>query len=139
MVKRNVLKGLKIQFTGFTDAQSHMKEAEEYGATCSTIEESNEDTILIAAKHTKRVYDVTKAKTGTKIVHWSWMDHVRSTWLQPNLSTFDLHRFRVDASGAYAAIDDWEVAWLASNADADRSDRGTHVSSKRVKRDKASL
>lgn len=132
-VRKEVLAGLKLQFTGFTDAQTHMREAEEYGATCSTIEDSVEEnsSILVAAKHTKRVYDLSKSKSGSKIVHWSWMEHVRSTWQQPSLSMFDLNKFRVDASGVYPAIDDWEVSWLAANTDPKGSDRGTHVSSKR--------
>jgi RNA polymerase II subunit A-like phosphatase len=132
-VRKQVLAGVKLQFTGFTEAQTHMREAEEFGATCSTIDDSNEENpaILVAAKHTKRVYDLSKAKAGNKIVHWSWMEHVRSTWQQPSLSMFDLNKFRMDSSGVYPAIDDWEVAWLAGNADPRGSDIETNVSSKR--------
>lgn len=135
-VRQEVLKGVKLQFTGFTEALSHMKEAEEFGATCSAIDDSSDDTILVAAKHTKRVYDLSKSKSsGASIVHWSWMEHVRSTWSQPSLSVFDLHRFRVDSTGVYAPIDDWEVSWIASTAEhKNGSDRMTHASSKRQKR-----
>ncbi len=127
-VRKEVLKGLRLQFTGFTDVQAHIKEAEEFGAACSAIEDSTNDdsSILVAAKHTKRVYDLTKSGViKTRIVHWSWMDHVRSTWDQPKLSVFDLQKFRVDSSGVYQAIDDWEVAYIAANSDPKGSERSS--------------
>jgi FCP1-like phosphatase family protein len=134
-VRKDVLRGVRLQFTGFPDVQAHIKDAEEYGAVCSAIEDTtDEPSILIAAKHTKRVYDLTKTSSknsGPRIVHWSWMDHVRSTWQQPSLSVFDLHKFRVDGSGVYPPMDDWEVVWLSANSDPKGSDKGTNVSSKR--------
>ena len=125
--KKEVLKGQRLQFSGFTDVQSHIKEAEEFGAICSTVEDSVDDgpSVLVAAKHTKKVYDVAKNPGKVRIVHWSWMDHVRSTWELPNVSVFDLQRFRVDASGVYPPIDDWEVAYIAATAEPKGSDRSS--------------
>jgi hypothetical protein len=111
------LEGIKVQLSGFPDMLAHVKEAEEYGAISASAESENDpQTILVAARHTKRVYDAKKENPKAKIVHWCWMEHVRSTWQKPSLSVFDLGRFRMDESGGYGAIDNWEVAWLAASA-----------------------
>ena len=126
-VRKEVLKGLVIQFTGFTDMQSHVREAEEYGATCTETEEPG---VLVAAKHTKRVYDTKKEGSTARAVHWSWMEHVRSTWTKPSVSIFDLARFRVDDNGVYPPMDEWEIAYIAANADS----RAVSVSSRDPKK-----
>ena len=126
-VRKEVLKDVSLQFTGFTDMQSHVREAEEFGATCN---ESEDPAVLVAAKHTKRVYDTKKDGSNTRVVHWSWMEHVRSTWTKPSTSIFDLGRFRVDESGVYPPMDDWEIAYIAANADS----RAMSVSSRDPKK-----
>ena len=116
-LRKETLEGIKVQLSGFPDMLAHVKEAEEYGAISASAESENDpQTILVAARHTKRVYDAKKENPKAKIVHWCWMEHVRSTWQKPSLSVFDLGRFRMDESGGYGAIDNWEVAWLAASA-----------------------
>ena len=135
--RKETLSGMKIQFSGFPDMIAHVKDAEEYGAISSSpqAEDSDNDpqTILVAARHTKRVYDAKKENIKSKIVHWCWMEHVRSTWQKPSLSVFDISRFRMDESGGYGAMDNWEVAWIAASADSTSSDRAS--SNKRRKKE----
>lgn len=119
-LRKETLYGIRLQFSGFTEMLAHVKDAEEYGAltVAASGEETDNDpeTILVAARHTKRVYDAKKENPKAKIVHWCWMEHVRSTWQKPSASVFDLGRFRMDESGGYGAIDNWEVAWIAASA-----------------------
>jgi hypothetical protein len=142
-IKNGVLKGISIQFTGFNDMQAMVKDTEEFGATCKTgqlaidgISVPNDKTqqVLVAAKHTKRVYDAKKENPGIRIVHWSWLEHVKATWLLPSLSIFDHAQFRMDESGAFGAMDNWEVVWLAATATEDASEKGTMYSSRDKRR-----
>ena len=126
-IRKQVLAGMNILFTGFTDLAQFTKEIESFGAVCSTgqvpgaspdespkEEDPDCQTILVAAKHTKRVHDAKKI-SKMKVVHGSWLDHCRATWTVPNLAVFDHSRFRVNEDGTYGAIDSWEVAWIAAN------------------------
>jgi len=124
-LRRSILGGLTVMFTGFTDLSSFIKEAEDFGATCRANGLLPEDTekavenpdkfVLVAAKHTKRVYDTKKESPFVKILHGAWLDHVRATWTLPELSMFDHIRFRVNPDGTFGAMDNWEVAWIAAN------------------------
>ena len=142
-IKNRVLKGISIQFTGFNDMQAMVKDTEEFGATCKTgqlaiddisVPNDEKQQVLVAAKHTKRVYDAKKENPGIRIVHWSWLEHVKATWLLPSLSIFDHAQFRMDESGAFGAMDNWEVVWLAATATEDASEKGTMYSSRDKRR-----
>ena len=141
-VRKQVLAGYSLQFSGFTDLQGLIKEAEDFGAICKTgiagvsaDDDESTTSVMVAAKHTKRVYDTKKEYPSAKIVHWSWLEHAKATWKAPSVSVFDHGRFRMDDAGVYLAIDHWEVVWIAANAD-DGSERGTAISSKGHKRRK---
>ena len=120
-IRRQVLAGLSVVFTGFTDVAQFTREVEEYGAVCPiTIGDESaladdESSILVAAKHTKRVYSAKKTTPKVKVVHGSWLDHCRATWTVPDVSVFDHTRFRVNPDGTFGAVDSWEVAWIAAN------------------------
>jgi hypothetical protein len=124
-LRRSVLSGLTVMFTGFTDLSSFIKEAEDFGAICRAnglLPEDNEKAtktpekfILVAAKHTKRVYDMKKETPFIRILHGAWLDHVRATWTCPDITIFDHMRFRVNPDGSFGAMDNWEVAWISAN------------------------
>ena len=123
-IRKDVLSGMTVMFTGFTDLGSFMKETEEYGAVCrmngllpEDIERSQESdrVVLVAAKHTKRVYDTKKEHPSVRVVHGAWLDHVRATWSIPDLAIFDHIRFRVNPDGSFGSMDNWEVLWIAAN------------------------
>ena len=131
-LRRRVLPELNMLFTGFTEVAQFVKEVEEFGAhvALDNSETSDDACVLIAAKHTKRVYNAKKTP-NTKVVHGSWLDHCRATWTLPSLNVFDHSRFRVNPDGTFIAVDSWEVAWVAANqngsmtlGNADGSDQG---------------
>jgi hypothetical protein len=140
-IRKQVLTNINVQFTGFNDLQTLTKDIEDFGGSCQVIRDEVDDTIttnvLVAAKHTKRVYDTKKEDPRTRVVHWSWLEHVKATWQIANLSMFDHSRFRMDEAGVYGPMDNWEVAWIAATAMEDASEKGTLNSSreKRRKRD----
>jgi FCP1-like phosphatase family protein len=142
-MKKHVLSGVGVQFTGFNDVQTLIKEAEDFGATCKLgqfggdeiqYDDSDDIQVLVAAKHTKRLYDTKKESPKTRVVHWSWVEHVKATWEVANVSMFDHARFRMDEAGVYGAMDNWEVAWLAASAREEASEKGTHNSSREKRR-----
>ena len=124
-IRKNVLSGTIVTFTGFTDLGGFMRETEEYGATCrmngllpedlELAESSNNKVVLVAAKHTKRVYDTKKECPKVRVVHGAWIDHVRATWTTPDMNIFDHIRFRVNPDGSFGSMDNWEVLWIAAN------------------------
>jgi|LauGreDrversion4_2_1035121.scaffolds.fasta_scaffold12834_2 hypothetical protein len=123
-MRKRVLSGMIVMFTGFTDMGSFMKDTEEYGAVCRMNGLLPEDmekpgvedrVVLVAAKHTKRVYDTKKENASARIVHGAWLDHVRATWTIPDMDIFDHIRFRVNPDGSFGSMDNWEVLWIAAN------------------------
>ena len=124
-IRKSVLLGMVVTFTGFTDIGGFMRETEEYGATCrmngllpediELVDSSSNKVVLVAAKHTKRVYDTKKESPLVKVVHGAWLDHVRATWTVPDLTIFDHIRFRVNPDGSFGSMDNWEVLWIAAN------------------------
>jgi hypothetical protein len=123
-MRKSVLSGIIVMFTGFTDIGGFMKETEEYGALCRMNGLLPEDlerpdmgdkVVLVAAKHTKRVYDTKKENPSARIVHGAWIDHVRATWTIPDMDIFDHIRFRVNPDGSFGSMDNWEVLWIAAN------------------------